>query len=79
MKKHFFCYVILATFIGLIPISKALAQTYTSSATTWTGKPSSDVYWSNKTFLASTSDGGTYIMAKAIVNSDKTITFYFKF
>ena len=77
-KNLFFPYFILAILMGLIPMSRVQAQTYTSSATSWTGKPSSDVYWANKTFLASTSDGGTYIMAKAIVNSDKTITFYFK-
>ena len=62
----------------LLILSHSLyAVTYSVSPSGWTSKPSSSITYNGVTYIDATTQG-IYIRAKAVVNSDNTITFYVK-
>ena len=62
----------------LAMLSQSLyAVTYSVSPTGWTSKPSSSISYNGVTYIDATTQG-IYISARAVVNSNNTVTFYVK-
>ena len=66
--------VVLSVLVLMLSHS-LLAQTVTVSPNSWT-KPTSSIYYSGQTYRTTTDDGSTWMEAKAVANSDKTVTVY---
>ncbi len=67
----------LMSLIVLMIAGQAMAVSYSVSPSGWTSKPSSEITYNGVTYITATTQG-IYISAKAVVNSDNTLTFYVK-
>lgn len=67
----------LLSLIVLMIAGQTMAATYSVSPTGWTSKPTSEITYNGATYITATTQG-IYISAKAVVNSDNTITVYVK-
>ena len=65
----------LMSLIVLMIAGQAMAVSYSVSPSGWTSKPSSEITYNGVTYITATTQG-IYISAKAVVNSDNSVTFY---